>query len=166
MVWTDEQVIEFLDFAEIEAPDLHPMFHLIAYRAPRRGEVCGLLASEVSRGKLAIVNQITTHGSRPVSKPPKSETGNREIFLDHGTKRPSAWPPAPHGPTLACSSPKPTAPPTTPTPSPNDSADSLPVPASHPSGCTICAIAPPASTSPLAPMSKSSRNYSATRPRR
>jgi integrase len=86
MVWTDEQVIEFLDFAEIEAPDLHPMFHLIAYRAPRRGEVCGLLASEVSRGKLAIVNQITTHGSRPVSKPPKSETGNREIFLDHDTE--------------------------------------------------------------------------------
>ena len=47
MVWTDDQVIEFLDYAETEAPDLHPMFHLIAYRAPRRGEVCGLLACEV-----------------------------------------------------------------------------------------------------------------------
>src|SRR5262249_26501048 len=86
MVWTDDQVIEFLEFAEIEVPDLHPMFHLIAYRAPRRGEVCGLLACEVGPGKLSIVNQIATHGNIPVSKPPKSETGNREIFLDDDTE--------------------------------------------------------------------------------
>jgi integrase len=86
MVWTDDQVIEFLEFAEIKAPDLHPMFHLIAYRAPRRGEVCGLLACEVGPGKLSIVNQIATHGNTPVSKPPKSETGNREVFLDDDTE--------------------------------------------------------------------------------
>lgn len=86
MVWTDDQVIEFLEIAEAEAPDLHPLFHLIAYRALRRGEACGLLACEVSRGKLAIVNQITTHGNTPVAKPPKSETGNREVFLDADTE--------------------------------------------------------------------------------
>jgi len=36
MVWTDQLVAEFLDYAETEAPELHPLLHFMAYRGPRR----------------------------------------------------------------------------------------------------------------------------------
>lgn len=34
MVWTDEQIGAFLDHARDHTPDLYPMWHLMAYRAP------------------------------------------------------------------------------------------------------------------------------------
>jgi hypothetical protein len=71
MVWTDDQVAQFLDYAADHAPDLHPMFHFIAYRGPRRGEACGLRDSEVRLGKkeATINNQIATIGNKRVQKP-------------------------------------------------------------------------------------------------
>ncbi|MEW2426529.1 tyrosine-type recombinase/integrase [Micromonospora sp. NPDC047644] len=87
MVWTDNQVVDFLDDAAQHAPDLHPMWHYMAYRGPRRGEACGLRDSEVRlhRRETTINNQIATHGYTPVQKPPKSRAGNRDVALDADT---------------------------------------------------------------------------------
>ncbi|MEU8408006.1 tyrosine-type recombinase/integrase [Micromonospora sp. NPDC048842] len=87
MVWTDNQVVDFLDHAAQHAPDLHPMWHYMAYRGPRRGEACGLRDSEVRlhRRETTINNQIATHGYTPVQKPPKSRAGNRDVALDADT---------------------------------------------------------------------------------
>ncbi|MFG1648498.1 tyrosine recombinase XerC [Micromonospora sp. NPDC049275] len=87
MVWTDEHVTEFLDYAAIHAPDLFPMWHYMAYRGPRRGEACGLRDSEVRlhRHETTINNQIATHGYTPVQKAPKSQAGNRDVALDTDT---------------------------------------------------------------------------------
>jgi integrase len=89
MVWTDEQVAAFLDYAAEHASDLHAMFHFIAYRGPRRGEACGLRDSEVRLGKreATINNQIATIGSKRVQKPPKSRAGNRDVVLDEDTAK-------------------------------------------------------------------------------
>ncbi|MEU8152153.1 tyrosine-type recombinase/integrase [Micromonospora sp. NPDC048986] len=87
MVWTDNQVVDFLDHAAQHAPDLHPMWHYMAYRGPRRGEACGLRDSEVRlhRRETTINNQIATHGYTAVQKPPKSRAGNRDVALDADT---------------------------------------------------------------------------------
>jgi integrase len=87
MVWTDQLVAEFLDYAETEAPDLHPLLHFMAYRGPRRGEACGLLDAEVrlDKAEVSIVNQIAVHRGRPRQKKPKSESGNRDVILDPDT---------------------------------------------------------------------------------
>lgn len=87
MVWTDDLLAAFLDFAAEYAPDLHPLFHFMAYRGPRRGEACGLLDAEVRLAKreVGIVNQIAAHGQTPRQKPPKSQAGNRDVILDADT---------------------------------------------------------------------------------
>lgn len=87
MVWPEHLVAAFLDYAAEHAPDLYPMFHFIAYRGPRRGEAVGLLEAEVRLDKkeTSIVNQLTTHGSTPVQKPPKSRAANRDLILDDAT---------------------------------------------------------------------------------
>ncbi len=89
MVWTDEQVAAFLDYAAEHDPDLHPMYHFIAYRGPRRGEACGLLDSEVRllKREASIKNQIATIGNRTVRKPPKSRAGNRDLVFDDETAK-------------------------------------------------------------------------------
>ncbi|GGL93187.1 tyrosine-type recombinase/integrase [Micromonospora yangpuensis] len=87
MVWTDTQVADFLDHAATLDPDLHPLWHYMAYRGPRRGEACGLRDSEVrlDRRETTINNQIATHGYTLVQKPPKSRAGTRDIALDDDT---------------------------------------------------------------------------------
>src|SRR5262249_22680729 len=40
MVWTPEQTGAFLDFAATDR--LYALYHLAAFRGPRRGELCGL----------------------------------------------------------------------------------------------------------------------------
>jgi integrase len=87
MVWTDQLVAEFLDYAETAAPDLHPLLHFMAYRGPRRGEACGLLDAEVrlDKAEVSIVNQIAVTGGATRQKKPKSESGNRDVVLDPDT---------------------------------------------------------------------------------
>ncbi|WP_239313631.1 tyrosine-type recombinase/integrase [Plantactinospora mayteni] len=87
MVWTDELLAQFLDHAAEHDPDLHPLFHFMAYRGPRRGEACGLRDSEVRLDKreVTINNQIATHGHRTRQKPPKSRAGNRDLTIDADT---------------------------------------------------------------------------------
>jgi integrase len=87
MVWPPHIARQFLDYAAEHAPDLHPMLHLMAYRGPRRGEACGLLDAEVrlDRNEISIVNQLATYGGQQRQKPPKSESGNRDLILDADT---------------------------------------------------------------------------------
>lgn len=88
MVWTDELLAGFLDYAAAHAPDIHPMLHLMAYRGTRRGETCGLLDAEVRlrKAEIGIINQITTYGGGNIRhKKPKSEAGNRDVILDPDT---------------------------------------------------------------------------------
>ncbi|MEV6487103.1 tyrosine-type recombinase/integrase [Actinoplanes sp. NPDC051633] len=87
MVWPPALAREFLDFAAEHSPDLHPMLHFMTYRGPRRGEACGLLDAEVRLGQheVSIVNQLARYGGRLRQKPPKSESGNRDLILDADT---------------------------------------------------------------------------------
>jgi hypothetical protein len=89
MVWTAEQVAEFLAYAADHDPVIYPALHLMAYRGLRRGETIGLLGSEVRLAKreLIVNNQIATMGHRDHQKPPKSRAGNRDIALDTDTVR-------------------------------------------------------------------------------
>ncbi|MFD0975045.1 tyrosine-type recombinase/integrase [Plantactinospora endophytica] len=87
MVWTEEHLIRFLDHAAGRDPDLHPLFHFMAYRGTRRGEACGLRDSEVrlDRREVTINNQIATHGHTVRQKAPKSRAGNRDVTFDADT---------------------------------------------------------------------------------
>jgi integrase len=87
MVWTDDLLIEFLDYAAAHAPDLYPLLHFMAYRGVRRGEACGLLDAEVrlAKAEVSIVSQNAVEGGKVRRKKPKSEAGNRDIVLDPDT---------------------------------------------------------------------------------
>jgi integrase len=87
MVWTDDQLAEFLEYAAEHDPDLYALYHFTAYRGPRRGESAGLLDSEVRlRKRVATINnQIATIGHRTKQKPPKSKSGNRDLTFDDDT---------------------------------------------------------------------------------
>jgi integrase len=87
MVWPPALAREFLDYAAEQAPDLHPMLHFMTCQGPRRGEACGLLDAEVrlDRGEVSIVNQLASYGGHQWQKPPKSESGNRDLILDPNT---------------------------------------------------------------------------------
>ncbi len=89
MVWTDDQLAAFLDYTDEHDPDLHPMYHFMAYRGPRRGEACGLRDSEVRLAKreATINNQIATHGYATKQKSPKSKAGNRDLTFDDDTAK-------------------------------------------------------------------------------
>ncbi len=87
MVWTADQARTFLDYAATHAPDLHPLLHFVAYRGPRRGEVCGLKEADVRMDlrTAAVTNQITMGRHGYVHKPPKSATSNRTVYYDTDT---------------------------------------------------------------------------------
>ncbi|MGW2965088.1 tyrosine-type recombinase/integrase [Streptomyces sp. NPDC001220] len=86
MVWTPEQTGEFLD-AAVGHP-LYVMWHLMVFRAPRRGEATGLPWSEVdmTKGRANIVEQLVSDSSYGVwEDTPKSRSGRRTITLDSAT---------------------------------------------------------------------------------
>jgi len=87
MVWTGEQLNSFLAHAATHDPDLHPLFHFIAYRGPRRGEVCGLRDRDahLTKREVVINNQIIALGHTIREKRPKSRASNRILVLDADT---------------------------------------------------------------------------------
>ncbi len=87
MVWTAQQARTFLDHTQVHAPDLYPLLHFVAYRGPRRGEVCGLKEADVRLDlrTAAVTNQITMGHHGYVQKPPKSATSNRTVYYDTDT---------------------------------------------------------------------------------
>jgi len=92
MVWTPEQTGQFLDF--ISDDRLYPLYQLIAYRGPRRGEACGVRWTDLSRAarSLTIAEQLVQLGWEVEAGEPKSDAGGRVIALDELTlKVLDAW---------------------------------------------------------------------------
>lgn len=86
MVWTPEQTGEFLDAAV--AHHLYAMWHLMAFRAPRRGEATGLPWTELdmTKGVAHISEQLVTDSTNTVwEDTPKSRSGRRTVTLDYAT---------------------------------------------------------------------------------
>lgn len=86
MVWTPEQTGQFLD-AAVNHP-MYIMWHLMVYRAPRRGEATGLHWTELdmAKGVAYVSGQLVTDSSYNVwQDTPKSRSGRRAIALDYAT---------------------------------------------------------------------------------
>ncbi len=83
MVWRPQQAGQFLDHVERHDPALYPMFALILHRGLRRGEACGLRDEDVDldHAHLTVAQQITTVQYRPITKPVKTDAGDRTIPL-------------------------------------------------------------------------------------
>ena len=85
MVWTPEQTGAFLD--AVAEHRLYPMFHLMTFRGPRRGEVAGLPWSEtdLTIGTIHVSEQLVASSYEVWEDTPKSESGARTIALDSET---------------------------------------------------------------------------------
>ncbi|KUL23312.1 tyrosine-type recombinase/integrase [Streptomyces regalis] len=86
MVWTPEQTGQFLDSA-VEHP-MYTMWHLMVFRAPRRGEATGLPWTELdmTKGTANIVETLVTNSAYEVwEDTPKSRSGKRTLTLDSAT---------------------------------------------------------------------------------
>ncbi|PCG85428.1 hypothetical protein CIB93_13805 [Streptomyces sp. WZ.A104] len=86
MVWTPDQTGQFLD-AAVDHP-MYIMWHLMIFRAPRRGEASGLRWAEVdmTKGSANITEQLVTDSSYTMwEDAPKSRSGKRTITLDSAT---------------------------------------------------------------------------------
>jgi integrase len=85
MVWTPAQTGIFLTYAR--RCRLYALFHLVAYRGLRRGEVCGLRRADTAlSGAVTTVRwQITQLGWATEEGAPKSEAGERQVALDART---------------------------------------------------------------------------------
>jgi integrase len=84
-VWTAAQAAEFLRFAR--ADRWYAVFHVVALRGLRRGEVCGLRWEDVdlATGTISVVRQVQRRGGHVVESAPKSAAGTRIVALDHTT---------------------------------------------------------------------------------
>lgn len=86
MVWTPELTGQFLDAAVEHA--LYVMWHLMVFRAPRRGEATGLPWTEVdmTKGEATISETLVTSSSYEVYEDtPKSRASRRTLTLDSAT---------------------------------------------------------------------------------
>ncbi|MCZ1019858.1 tyrosine-type recombinase/integrase [Streptomyces noursei] len=86
MVWTPEQTGQFLD-AAVDHP-MYILWHLMVYRALRRGEATGLSWNELdmTKGVAHITEQLVTDYSNTVRQDtPKSRSGRRAVTLDYAT---------------------------------------------------------------------------------
>jgi integrase len=85
MVWTPEQTYHFLQRAR--AHPWYVLYHLIAFRGLRRGEACGLRWADLDlENAIATIRwQIVQHGYDSYQDRPKSEAGDRQIYLDTQT---------------------------------------------------------------------------------
>ncbi|WP_340688818.1 site-specific integrase [Amycolatopsis coloradensis] len=84
-VWTAQQTAAFLH--SVRAHRLYPLFHLVALLGLRRGEIAGLMWSDIDldAGYLTVSHQARQIGSEVTLGKPKSEASNRVIALDHNT---------------------------------------------------------------------------------
>ncbi|MDH6577553.1 site-specific integrase [Kitasatospora sp. MAP5-34] len=85
MVWMPAQIGEFLDF--VSDHRLYAMWHLMAFRGPRRGESCGLGWSEtrLDSSSLTVTTQLVQDGWDVEESIPKSDAGFRVVPLDEET---------------------------------------------------------------------------------
>jgi integrase len=87
MVWTPEQTGQFLD--HIRHHRLYALYHLIAYRGPRRGEACGIHDDDLNATQhtLTIRTQRVQIGWDVEEGEPKTDAGERTLALDTETLR-------------------------------------------------------------------------------
>ncbi|MFM9672752.1 site-specific integrase [Streptomyces galilaeus] len=85
MVWTPEQLGQFLDAAESDR--LYAAFHLIAHHGLRRGEAVGQDWANVSFSArlLLVAKEITVDGWTPIETAPKTDGSADTVHIDSGT---------------------------------------------------------------------------------
>ncbi|MBC3988022.1 site-specific integrase [Streptomyces sp. AC563] len=85
MVWTPDQLGEFLDAAE--GDELYALFHLIAYHGLRRGEGVGQAWADIDfqTRTLTVAKAITVDGWTPYEDEPKTADSAGIVRLDSGT---------------------------------------------------------------------------------
>jgi integrase len=85
LVWTAEQVGEFLDFVKDDR--MFPLLRLVLMTGMRRGEACGLRWSDVDLdGKVLTVCQQVVHTQDGLQVcPPKTKSGDRVVPFDDDT---------------------------------------------------------------------------------
>jgi len=85
VVWTAEQVGEFLDFVEDER--LHPLLRLVLMTGLRRGEAVGLGWSDVDLDEkvLTVRQQVVDVRGELHIGPPKTKSGERVVPFDDET---------------------------------------------------------------------------------
>ncbi|YCK35130.1 tyrosine-type recombinase/integrase [Actinomadura sp. ATCC 39365] len=85
MVWTPVQLGAFLDHAAGDR--LYALFHLIAFRGLRRGEVCGArwVDLDVDDGVLSVSRQLTIVGREVREGKPKTAASDAPVALDQAT---------------------------------------------------------------------------------
>lgn len=84
MVWTPQQAGVFLDYVAEHDRDFEALWHIAAYRGPRRGELAGLGWTEVDLavGTIEISTQLTEVDYQVEEGAPKSNAGERTIPVD------------------------------------------------------------------------------------
>lgn len=85
MVWTPEQTGQFLD--HIAQHPLYALYHLVAFRGLRRGEVCGLREDDLNldNAELTVRTQRVQIGWEVDDGDPKTDAGQRVVALDTAT---------------------------------------------------------------------------------
>ncbi|MEV0526601.1 tyrosine-type recombinase/integrase [Streptomyces sp. NPDC050439] len=87
MVWTPEQVGEFLD--EAEASRLYACFHVIAHHGLRRGEAVGAdwgnVHLDVAQPHIEVLTEIVVDGWTPIETEPKTDSSMASVMIDRGT---------------------------------------------------------------------------------
>lgn len=85
MVWTPELTGEFLD--SISGHRLYALFHLIAFRGLRRGEVCGLRLADVHLDDryVTVAKQLVQDGWEVEESAPKTDSSSADVALDMAT---------------------------------------------------------------------------------
>lgn len=85
MVWTPEQLGEFLD--EAEGDRLYAFFHLISHHGLRRGEGVGQEWAGVDweEGTIAVQKEIVVDGWTPIETAPKTAGSQDVVQVDRGT---------------------------------------------------------------------------------
>ncbi|MBJ6633337.1 tyrosine recombinase XerC [Streptomyces sp. I5] len=87
MVWTPEQLGQFLDAAEDSR--LYAFYHLVAHHGLRRGEGVGADWANVyldSRpARIDVLTEIVVDGWTPVETQPKTDSSMASVMLDQGT---------------------------------------------------------------------------------
>ncbi len=87
MVWTPKQTGAFLD--HVAGDRLYAMWHLIAFRGPRRGEACGQPRSEtdLANHTLTVTTQLVQDGWEVETSGPKTDSGFRVVALDDDSSK-------------------------------------------------------------------------------
>ncbi|KUN91905.1 site-specific integrase [Streptomyces caeruleatus] len=87
MVWTPQQLGQFLD--EAEGSRLYAGYHLIAYHGLRRGEGCGQgwddAHLDARPPRIDVLTEIVVDGWTPVETAPKTDSSVASVVIDRAT---------------------------------------------------------------------------------